>query len=248
MNNLQKRIFTSIVLIAIVLSCLFVSSVTWSILLLVVSVTALYEFFFLIKKIYLNKKQSGNIETKIEDIFFKFSFWFFGGWYLAVFFSTAQDIRELKGEFFVLFILLIIIFSDVGGYIVGKIIGGVKLIKISPNKTISGSLGSFLFSLIPLGLIVLIINFINFSEINNLGEAIWRLYLVEYREGFINVIVLCLSLSFVSQIGDLIISYFKRLAKVKDTGKFLPGHGGILDRIDGIIFAIPFYYFFWIAL
>ena len=238
MNNLQKRIFTSIVLIAIVLSCLFVSSVTWSILLLIVSVTALYEFFFLIKKIYLNKKQ-------IEDIFVKFLFWFLSGWYLAIFFSTAQDIRELKGEFFVLFILLIIIFSDVGGYIVGKIIGGVKLTKISPNKTISGSLGSFLFSLIPFGLIVLIINFINFSEINNLGEAIWRLYLVEYREGFISVIVLCLSLSFVSQIGDLIISYFKRLAKVKDTGKFLPGHGGILDRIDGIIFAIPFYYFFW---
>nr|MBC8307087.1 CDP-archaeol synthase [Pelagibacterales bacterium] len=94
----------------------------------------------------------------------------------------------------------------------------------------------------------LIINFINFSEINNLGEAIWRLYLVEYREGFINVIVLCLLLSFVSQIGDLIISYIKRLSKVKDTGKFLPGHGGILDRIDGIIFAIPFYYFFWIKL
>mgnify|MGYP001407469580 CR=1 FL=1 len=241
MNNLQKRIFTSIVLIAIVLSCLFVSSVTWSILLLIVSVTALYEFFFLIKKIYLNKKQ-------IEDIFVKFLFWFLSGWYLAIFFSTAQDIRELKGEFFVLFILLIIIFSDVGGYIVGKIIGGVKLTKISPNKTISGSLGSFLFSLIPFGLIVLIINFINFSEINNLGEAIWRLYLVEYREGFISVIVLCLSLSFVSQIGDLIISYFKRLAKVKDTGKFLPGHGGILDRIDGIIFAVPFYYFFWIKL
>ena len=238
MNNLQKRIFTSIVLIAIVLSCLFVSSVTWSILLLIVSVTALYEFFFLIKKIYLNKKQ-------IEDIFVKFLFWFLSGWYLAIFFSTAQDIRELKGEFFVLFILLIIIFSDVGGYIVGKSIGGVKLTKISPNKTVSGSLGSFLFSLFPLGLLILIINF---SEIN-LEEGITEFYWESiFLEGFINVIVLCLTLSLVSQIGDLIISYFKRLAKVKDTGKFLPGHGGILDRIDGIIFAIPFYYFFWIKL
>ena len=235
MNNLQKRIFTSIVLIAIVLSCLFVSSVTWSILLLIVSVTALYEFFFLIKKIYLNKKQ-------IEDIFVKFLFWFLSGWYLAIFFSTAQDIRELKGEFFVLFILLIIIFSDVGGYIVGKSIGGVKLTKISPNKTVSGSLGSFLFSLFPLGLLILIINF---SEIN-LEEGITEFYWESiFLEGFINVIVLCLTLSLVSQIGDLIISYFKRLAKVKDTGKFLPGHGGILDRIDGIVFAIPFYYFFW---
>ena len=68
------------------------------------------------------------------------------------------------------------------------------------------------------------------------------------QKDIINGIVLCLTLSFVSQTGDLIISYFKRLAKVKDTGKFLPGHGGILDRIDGIIFAIPFYYFFWIKL
>ena len=68
------------------------------------------------------------------------------------------------------------------------------------------------------------------------------------QQGINDGVVLCLVLSFVSQIGDLIISYFKRLAKVKDTGKFLPGHGGILDRIDGIIFAIPFYYFFWIVL
>ena len=235
MNNLQKRIFTSIVLVAIVLNCLFISSITWLILLSIASLISLYEFYFLIKKICKNNILAITIST-------------FGAFYLFFFVNSALNIHEAKGEFFVLFILLIIIFSDIGGYIVGKIIGGVKLTKISPNKTISGSLGSFLFSLIPFGLIVLIINFINFSEINNLGEAIWRLYLVEYREGFINVIVLCLSLSFVSQIGDLIISYFKRLAKVKDTGKFLPGHGGILDRIDGIIFAIPFYYFFWIAL
>ena len=235
MNNLQKRIFTSLILIAIVLNCLFISSITWLILLSIASLISLYEFFFLIKKVYKNK-------------FFTIIVTILSGFYLTYFVGSAVDIHDEKGEFFVLFILLIIIFSDVGGYIVGKIIGGVKLTNISPNKTISGSLGSFLFSLIPFGLIVLIVNFINFSEINNLGEAIWRLYLVEYREGFINVIVLCLLLSFVSQIGDLIISYIKRLSKVKDTGKFLPGHGGILDRIDGIIFAIPFYYFFWIKL
>ena len=145
-----------------------------------------------------------------------------------------------------LYILLIIIFSDVGGYTVGKIVGGVKLTKISPNKTVSGSLGSFLFSLFPLGLLILIINFSEIDLAEDTGEFFyWGLMI---QKDIINGIVLCLTLSFVSQTGDLIISYFKRLAKVKDTGKFLPGHGGILDRIDGIIFAIPFYYFFWIKL
>ena len=233
MNNLQKRIFTSIILVTILLSCLFISSITWLILLLIVSAISLYEFFFLIKKIY-------------KDIFVKLIFWIISGYYLALFFNSALNIRESKGEFFVLYILLIIIFSDVGGYTVGKIVGGVKLTKISPNKTVSGSFGSFLFSLFPLGLLILIINFSEIDLAEDTGEFFyWGLMI---QKDIINGIVLCLTLSFVSQTGDLIISYFKRLAKVKDTGKFLPGHGGILDRIDGIIFAIPFYYFFWIKL
>ena len=233
MNNLQKRIFTSIILVTILLSCLFISSITWLILLLIVSAISLYEFFFLIKKIY-------------KDIFVKLIFWIISGYYLALFFNSALNIRESKGEFFVLYILLIIIFSDVGGYTVGKIVGGVKLTKISPNKTVSGSFGSFLFSLFPLGLLILIINFSEIDLAEDTGEFFyWGLMI---QKDIINGIVLCLTLSFVSQAGDLIISYFKRLAKVKDTGKFLPGHGGILDRIDGIIFAIPFYYFFWIKL
>jgi phosphatidate cytidylyltransferase len=220
-------------LFAIVVNCLFISPISWLILLSIVSLIAFHEFFYLIKNI--NK-----------DIFTKFIILFFVGVYLVCFFDSAIVISEVKGEFFVLFILLIIIFSDVGGYVVGKIIGGVKLTKISPNKTVSGSLGSFLFSLFPLGLLILIINL---SDID-LGEGVGEFFYwgAMIQKGIINGIVLCLTLSFVSQVGDLIISYFKRLAKVKDTGKFLPGHGGILDRIDGIIFAIPFYYFFWIKL
>jgi phosphatidate cytidylyltransferase len=138
--------------------------------------------------------------------------------FLCLFIDTAYKFRVEEGAISVLFILGVCIFSDIGGYIVGKSLGGVKLTKISPNKTISGSIGSFLFSLFPLGILAI------FDREENLpGEGI----------------LICLLLSLACQLGDLIISYFKRRAKVKDTGKILPGHGGMLDRIDGIIFAIP---------
>ena len=124
MNNLQKRIFTSLILIAIVLNCLFISSITWLILLSIASLISLYEFFFLIKKIYKNK-----FITIIVTIL--------SGFYLTYFVVSAADMHDEKGEFFVLFILLIIIFSDIGGYVVGKIIGGIKLTKISNNNNIN---------------------------------------------------------------------------------------------------------------
>ena len=55
-----------------------------------------------------------------------------------------------------------------------------------------------------------------------------------------------LIISTVSQVGDIIVSYFKRLSKIKDTGKLIPGHGGILDRVDGMLFAFPFYFIFYL--
>ena len=125
---------------------------------------------------------------------------------------------------FFLFILSICFFSDIGGYIIGKLIGGKKLTKISPNKTISGSIGSFSFSVFPLLL------FYNYNQ---------------YEYFFsINNLLFCLIISLVCQLGDLFISYLKRKAKIKDTGFILPGHGGLLDRVDGIIFAVPFAYLF----
>ena len=110
-----------------------------------------------------------------------------------------------------------------GGYIVGKIIKGPKLTKISPNKTISGSIGSIFFSFIPLILLNYFLpDIFLFSKTN---------------------LLFCIEISIVCQLGDLFISFFKRKAKVKDTGKILPGHGGLLDRIDGIIFALPYAFF-----
>ena len=125
---------------------------------------------------------------------------------------------------FFIIILCICISSDIGGYVFGKVIGGKKLTKISPNKTISGSLGSFIFSMLP----VLLFNLQNYTG-------------VSFEVLSINI-ALCLIVSLVCQLGDLLISYFKRLNKVKNTGTILPGHGGLLDRIDGLIFAIPTVY------
>tara|TARA_B100000029_G_scaffold429090_1_gene439301 strand:+ start:350 stop:994 length:645 start_codon:yes stop_codon:yes gene_type:complete len=212
MNNLQKRIATSTVLIGIVLSCLFINNYTWLFLLTIVSLISLIEIFNLSKKIWKNKL--------ILFIFSSISF-------IYLFFFTVITFRakawvEVEG---ILFILSVCILSDIGGYIIGKSIGGKKLTKISPNKTISGSIGAFLFSLLPL-------IFIDETYI---------------KVEFINIIWI-LTISLTCQLGDLFISYLKRLAKVKDTGNFLPGHGGILDRIDGIIFGVPASFLFWAAI
>ena len=204
-KELKKRIITSIVLLAIILNCLFINNFSWLLLLSIVSFICWFEFIDINKKIWKKKT------IIIFPIILSFLF-------LCLFIHTAYKFRVEEGAITILFVLGICIFSDIGGYIIGKSIGGIKLTKISPNKTISGSIGSFLFSLFPLGIVIILD-----IEKNLPGEGIF----------------VCLLLSLACQLGDLIISYFKRLAKVKDTGKILPGHGGMLDRIDGIIFAIP---------
>ena len=120
----------------------------------------------------------------------------------------------------VLIPLFICISTDVGGYIFGKVFKGPKLTKISPNKTYTGMIGGFFLSLLT---ILLYFDYLDYTV-----TITW----------FITTILI----SSVSQIGDIIISYFKRLSKIKNTGNIIPGHGGLLDRIDGMIFAFPIFY------
>ena len=207
-RELINRILTSIVLAAVFLNCLFINNYSWVFLLTVVSLICWFEFINLSRRIW--KKRT----IIILPIIISFII-------LSIFLYSAYKIKVDYDEITILFIILVCIFSDIGGYIVGKSIGGKKLTKISPNKTVSGSVGSFLFSLFPAGIFSIF-----FSKVTE------------------NEIFLCLILSFACQLGDLFISYFKRLAKVKDTGNILPGHGGMLDRIDGIIFAILITIFF----
>ena len=134
--------------------------------------------------------------------------------------------NENEGLAFFLLIIIICISTDIGGYLFGKILKGPKLIKISPNKTYSGMLGGYFLSFLVIYLLI------------ERSELLSDLSLKLTIDDFIFIFII----STVSQIGDIIISYFKRLSKIKDTGKIIPGHGGILDRIDGLIFTFPFTY------
>ena len=154
----------------------------------------------------------------------------FGFSFLIFSFYTIYKIRnDLPNDYDdFLLIILVCVSTDIGGYIFGNIFKGPKLTKISPKKTYSGMIGGYLLSII----------FANFFLNNYFNKATMELT----GDTFILIILI----STVSQIGDLIISYFKRLSNVKDTGKIIPGHGGLLDRIDGMIFAFPFSYIIFI--
>ena len=216
-TELRKRIITSIILFLIAIFCILIHKFVF-VLILIVTLFVCFNEWRDINYKYFKKKYHNNWKY--------FFVQFVGLVYLFIFLSTSIALRGNNSESIAFFIIIlcICIFSDIGGYVFGKVIGGKKLTKISPNKTISGSLGSFIFSILP----VLLFNLQNYTG-------------VSFEVLSINI-ALCLIVSLVCQLGDLLISYFKRLNKVKDTGTILPGHGGLLDRIDGLIFAIPTVY------
>jgi len=206
-KELQKRILSSIILIPLSFFFIFQGSFSFIFFLSLIFLATSFEWFKMTKK---------NDFIKIFGLFFLF----------FSFFSTVY-LRQYIGLNFFLFLIIVCMFTDIGGYIFGKTFKGPKLTKVSPKKTYSGVIGSFLTSLL-FGLIY----------IKYLGQKS-RILL---ETDLIFIILLILFISLVSQIGDLIISFFKRKARLKDTGKILPGHGGFLDRIDGIIFVMPITY------
>ena len=156
----------------------------------------------------------------------KKSYRIFGFIFLLISFYTIYKLRIDNDYWLLLFVLTICVSTDIGGYVIGKSFKGPKLTKFSPNKTYAGMFGGYLSSILS------VIIFANFY----LDEKITIKW-------FIFVILI----STISQLGDIIISYFKRLSKIKDTGKIIPGHGGLLDRVDGMIFAYPFSYLILLA-
>ena len=209
--KLKKRITTSVILFLLTIFCIFINPYVFIITIIIVSYLSWYETNHLINSINKSVTNWQHVVFNLTTLFYAF----------GIFTVSAIGLYFLLGPVFFLYALSVCICSDIGGYIIGKNIGGKKLTKISPNKTISGSLGSFCFSMLPL------------LVFNNFDKFEYYLYSIDN-------FLFCLKVSLVCQLGDLFVSYFKRKAKVKDTGRILPGHGGILDRIDGIIFAVPF--------
>ena len=202
-KEFEKRLLSSFILIPIAIFFIIQGSVFFTFFLSILFLATSYEWLKMIKK--------NNLLKILGIIFLFFSF------------CVAFIIRDADSFKPFLFIVIICISTDIGGYIFGKIFKGPKLTKISPKKTYAGVIGSFFLSLIG-GLIF----------INHFAKD--QIFL--NTKGLL-VLWIILFISLVSQLGDLIISYFKRKAKLKDTGKIIPGHGGLLDRIDGLIFVFP---------
>jgi len=222
-QNLLKRIITSIFLLSLLIFINFSHKYVFILSILIIGLIICLEANNLFSKFLISKysKKSFPInKLNIKFIMLNIITFFY---IFFVFCNLSYEIHSSESPIFFLYVISICFFTDIGGYIFGKTIGGKKLSKISPNKTLAGSVGSFILSIIPL---IIVINF-NYLDL--------ELNLIN--------IIFCLLISLISQLGDLFISLIKRKSKVKDTGNLLPGHGGFLDRMDGIIFAVPFSYF-----
>ena len=221
-KNFLNRIITSFFLLSLLFLIIFSHQYIFLLSILIISIIIFIESHNIFLKLIANISTVNKTSSEIFNPRFlilnliTFCYIFF------IFCYFSYEIFKFEGPIFFLYLISICFFTDIGGYAFGKIIGGKKLSKISPNKTISGVIGSFIFSIIPL-IIFLKLDYLNL-------------------ELDLNYVFFNLTVSLVSQLGDLLVSFFKRKAKIKDTGKILPGHGGILDRVDGIIFAIPFSY------
>ena len=207
-SELVKRSISSLFLMSLVFLSALINDYIFLSILFIVVILSWIEWIKVIEKIRFKK-----LYRIIHIILFLI--------YLLIAFIVCFNVFIIDKYFF-LTILMICVFSDVGGYVFGKTFGGKKLTKISPNKTISGSIGSFILSYI--GFFVIYLYF---------GDLLFVILQIEV------LVFIPFFISLICQLGDLFISFYKRRAKIKNTGNLIPGHGGILDRIDGSIFALP---------
>ena len=207
-SELFNRIVSSVFLLSVIFLSAIMNDYIFLSILFIVIIMSWIEWINIIEKTTFKK---------VKRISYIFLFLL----YLLITFIICFNVFVIDKYFF-LSILMICIFSDIGGYLFGKTFGGKKLTKISPNKTISGSIGSFIVSYVGFFLTLFY-----FSDLLFIKIDFEFLFFIPFL------------ISLICQVGDLFISFFKRKAKIKNTGNIIPGHGGLLDRIDGMIFALP---------
>ena len=210
-KELYLRIFTSLILITLLILMINYSIILISTLILIF-VFSWIEFNNIINRIHIRKNK-----LNLSKFLSKFLIFIYLSFFTLVIIDEFIE-NQPNISWNLIFVISVCVLSDIGGYIFGKTFKGKKITRISPNKTYSGMFGSFFLSIIFALSYSFSLSFVDVSLI----------------------VFLSILISFICQLGDLFISFLKRKAKLKDTGNILPGHGGILDRIDGIIFALPF--------
>ena len=206
MKNLQKRILTSIVVFPLSIFFIFQGGYLLLTFLLTTFFLANYELFSVFKK-----------KTTILFLDLVLVLALYSIYYLAEYSAFSF--------YLLLWVIILVICSDIGGYVFGKTFKWKKLTNISPKKTLSGVLGSFIFSLLSVFIIHIITSDVNLEDQYIPLQDLFNFLDPKY-------FFLAIFFSLVAQTGDLTISYFKRLEKI------LPGHGGIFDRIDGLMFVV----------
>ncbi len=207
-KEIEKRILSTLILIPLSFFFIIKGNIFFNFFLFICFVLTLYEWHLM-----TSKK----------------NYYLFGYFFLSFSFYSAYLLRNHfdEGSLLIFFVVILTcIFTDIGGYIFGKIFKGPRLTKISPKKTYSGMIGGYLLSLVMMNVLF------NFSYLIYKGN-------INFNK---NIFIIIILISTISQIGDIVISYFKRKSNIKDSGKIIPGHGGIMDRLDGMIFAFPFSY------
>ena len=215
-SEFNKRLFSSILMVPAIIFIVLLGSYYFVFFLYLCFVISIYEWINI----------SNSKKYLVPGLFL-----------LMLSFYSAYKVRyttynEFDGVYLFLFILFICVLTDLGGYFFGKLLKGPKLTKISPKKTISGFVGGFLLPLLTFYVLVK-------SEILTFNNK-------NLTENFLSFIFFIITISFISQVGDIAVSYFKRLSGIKNSGNIIPGHGGILDRIDGMIFVFLISYFLYL--
>ena len=215
-SEFNKRLISSILMVPAIIFIVLIGSYYFIFFLYVCFAISIYEWINI----------SNSKKYLVPGIFL-----------LMLSFYSAYKVRytsynDFDGASLFLFILFICVLTDLGGYFFGKILKGPKLTKISPKKTISGFVGGFI---LPLFFFYILFN----NEILTINNK-------NFSVNFLSLIFFIVSISLISQIGDIAVSYFKRLSGIKNSGNIIPGHGGILDRIDGMIFVFLISYFMYL--